>query len=290
MSKILIIGCGRIGLPLAKLLLQKGHQVTGVRRNLSQDVYDYSSFTMIKADVTDANSLKTVGKGFDCVFYILPPITRNELGYQKTYQIGLENTISHLSHQPKQPFIFFISSSSVYHQNQGEWVDEKSETLPEKYNGRYLLLAEKIIHAHSVKNIVVRFAGIYGSTQSRIIDNLINGEKVQRNPAVYTNRIHLDDCVGVLNFLLRQQLAGANLDSVYLASDDNPEEKWQWLSWLSNQLKLPPLQEKASTSSNQNKRCSNQRLKSLGYTFKYPDYHTGYADLIQRCSNTLNNS
>ncbi|HVL00645.1 MAG TPA: hypothetical protein VM553_12575, partial [Dongiaceae bacterium] len=104
------------------------------------------------------------------------------------------------------------------------------------------------------------------------------GCNVQSLPPKYTNRIHQDDCVGVLQFLLEQSEAGATLADCYLGVDDDPASEETVCGWLANYLQAPaPVLTTASADASQNKRCRNDRLRGLGYRFRYSDFRAGYA-------------
>jgi hypothetical protein len=103
---------------------------------------------------------------------------------------------------------------------------------------------------------------------------------IQQTPPYFTNRIHQQDCVGVLCFLLEQRLAGKALDQYYLASDDDPAPMWEVISWLAERLHCRPPSLAVGSDAGMNKRCSNARLKALGYQFQYPSYKDGYLELI----------
>ncbi|UCB53890.1 MAG: NAD(P)-dependent oxidoreductase, partial [Thiotrichales bacterium] len=85
-------------------------------------------------------------------------------------------------------------------------------------------------------------------------------------------------CIAVLYFIATRMIAGTELDSVYLASDDDPAPKWEVYSYLSARLGVTaPEKAVLPLDSDQNKRCSNRRLKQLGYRFIYKSYRDGYA-------------
>ncbi|MYH90732.1 MAG: sugar nucleotide-binding protein, partial [Gammaproteobacteria bacterium] len=104
----------------------------------------------------------------------------------------------------------FLSATSVYAQNRGEWLDEESPTSPGTYNGMSLLSAEEAVLGWSPNPLVVRFAGIYGPDRMRLVRQLEKPLTIQRTPAAYTNRVHQEDCVGSLRFLAGLQPGGRN--------------------------------------------------------------------------------
>jgi len=141
--------------------------------------------------------------------------------------------------------------------------------------------AEQKLMDSNPANIVVRFSGIYGPGREYLLRLALQAPAIQQTPPYFTNRIHQQDCVGVLSFLLEQRLAGKALAQCYLASDDDPVPTWEVMTWLADQLHCPPPAVKAvDADAGMNKRCSNTRLKALGYRFDYPSYKDGYMELI----------
>ena len=111
------------------------------------------------------------------------------------------------------------------------------------------------------------------------------GKPIQYSPPSFTNRVHRDDCVGVLTFLANKVLSGESLASHYLVSDDDPAPKWDVVAWLADQAGLPQpaqqvldqeLAQKLSQKIVQGKRCNNQRIREAGYVFLYQSYRDGY--------------
>lgn len=274
MAKILIIGCGEIGYRVALALHHQGHHVVGFKR---QPPVNERPFAMISADICRASTLSVLAVDFDVVLFIVSPDRRQEQNYQLVFETGLNNLISHFAKANKSPKWLMVSSTSVYGQNQGEWVDETSATQPGNACGRWLVSAEKHLWALNPQNCVVRFSGIYGPGRDRLLRLTAGSEHVQFEPPLFTNRIHQNDCVAVLLFLLEKQLAGNLQDSCYLASDDEPAPLWDVMLWIAEQYGYPePLAANSRPQAQQNKRCSNARLKALGYRFLYPGYRDGY--------------
>jgi len=277
MANILIVGCGAVGGQLAHNLAQQGHTVTGIKR--SPSVTAGSSVRMFAADISQASTLAKIDDNFDRLVFAVSADGRTEASYRSVYQAGLDNVLAKF---PSIPWLF-VSSTSVYGQNQGEWVDEHSPAEPTQRNSQLIRTAEKKVTAANQNNIVVRCSGIYGANRRHLLDNAAQTPVIQQTPAYYTNRIHQDDCVGVLAFLLRQSLAGATLAQCYLASDDDPAPLWEVMIWLAEQQAYaPPIAKPVEIPAVQNKRCANQRLKALGYQFIYPSFREGYGTLIAR--------
>ncbi len=279
MAKILIVGCGAIGYKLANMLAKAGHDVTGLKRNpppISQEKFKY-----VKADITASVTLEALDTDFDQVFFIVSADSRNESSYHDIYETGLNNLINKLAKTDRPATWLFVSSTSVYGQTQGEWVDEESPALGGNDTSRKIIAAEQKLIALNPNNIIVRFSGIYGPGREYLLRMARQSPSIQQHPPYYTNRIHQRDCVGVLAFLYQQQLAGVNLEQCYLASDDDPAPLWEVMTWMTAQLGChPPMVKISDRQVDMNKRCLNSRIKSLGYRFIYPDFKAGYSELL----------
>ncbi len=278
MAKILIAGCGDIGTGLGKALSEKGHYVVGLRRH---PPIEKMGIRFLTADLTDPSTLSDMETDFDQVFFMAAPKQHDLAACREVYEFGLKNLLYLFSQSHHNPHWISVSSTSVYGQSEGEWVDEDSLTEPRKYNGQIQLLSEQRVLAENKNNLVVRFAGIYGPGRKRMLKIAAKGGPAQYKPPYYTNRIHKEDCVGVLTFLFEKRLDGKKLHSHYLASDDETTPMWDVVSWLAKQLKCrQPEIKQVGKDATQNKRCCNKRLKDLGYRFQYPTYKEGYPQLI----------
>ncbi len=278
MAKILIAGCGDIGTSLGKALIEKGHYVAGLRRH---PPIENMGIHFIPADLTNPATLTNIDTDFDQVFFMAAPKLHDLNAYREIYEFGLKNLLYIFSQSHHKPHWISVSSTSVYGQTDGEWVDEESLTEPRKYNGQLQLLSEQSVLAENKSNLVVRFAGIYGPGRRRMLSIAGKGGPIQFRPPYYTNRIHKEDCIGVLMFLFEKRVEGKKLYSRYLASDDGPAPMWEVVSWLAKKLKSkPPEIKQEDKDVTQNKRCCNKRLKELGYRFQYPTYKEGYPQLI----------
>lgn len=275
MAKILIVGCGAIGSELAGVLSAQGHAVTGLKR--TPPLSAPGPIRYVTADISSPTDLTDLDSDFTEAFFIVSPDSRDEHSYRAVYETGLNNLLSKF---PQTHWIM-VSSTSVYGQVQGEWVNEDSVAEPDNVPSRLIRQAEQKLTALNPANIVVRFSGIYGPGRESLLRRAMQSPAIQQTPPYFTNRIHQRDCVGVLAFLLEQRLTGTSLAQCYLASDDDPAPMWEVISWLAERLYCPPPIVKAvDAEAEMNKRCSNARLKALGYQFKYPSYKDGYRELI----------
>ena len=276
---IAIVGCGDIGVRSAALLQKNGHRVVGIRRNVAA-LPDWME--SISADVSNRQSLEAVfTQPFDAVLYILSASSYNEAAYRSAYVDGVANTLEALQHQQLKRFVF-VSSTSVYHQNDGSLVDENSPTRPTRFNGQLVLEGEALVRRLSV-GTVVRFSGIYGPARTRMIERVKNNIRSSAEDDGYTNRIHVDDCAGVLAHLL---MTDVPLEPVYLASDSEPCTRQALETFLAVVLGVadteaePPADKAAVKRIAGSKRCNNRLLLSTGYRFLYPDFRSGYRQVL----------
>lgn len=283
MAKILIAGAGKLGLPLARALAGSGHEVAAVRRGDPPGAS--GGIAWHRLDLRDAAAVRALERDFDLVVVILTPAARSPRGYRQIYQEALANLLGHLEGPRDRPSCLFVSATSVYAQDRGEWVDEESAAEPVTYNGQSLLSAERTVLEWSPDPLIVRFAGIYGPGRKRLLRQLQEPLTIQRSPPAYTNRVHEDDCVGILRFLAGRQLRGENRHRVYLGADHCPAPKFEMMTWLARAAGLPePSPLDAADDASRNKRCSNRRLREAGYRFLHPDYRSGYLAMLQGTS------
>lgn len=275
-EKLLIIGCGDIGQRLAQQLAPRGYDITGLRRRACSDL-PYLRYR--QCDVTQAGQLAPIlAEGFDVIVISMTPAERSDAGYQQAYVQSCQQLVAGLKQQTHTPrLILFVSSTAVYGQNDGSWVDETSPTQPEGFSGQRLLEAEQTLFNSGYNSSILRFSGIYGPGRNRLIEQVIN-HRASASPH-YTNRIHVEDCAGVLAHLIELAKVQA-LEPVYLATDSSPTPMREVVGWIAQQLDVSDFLAADAVNERGNKRISNQRLLSTGYILRYPDFRLGYRELI----------
>lgn len=287
MARVLVVGCGYVGSELARRLVADGHGVFGLRRGagpLPQGVQG------LRADLCDRAALRAAlarveHGGIDAVVYAAAADRADDEAYRRAYVEGLANVVGWAEAQGmRPPRLLFTSSTAVYAQSDGSWVDEDSPTTPTHFSGIRMLEAERLLAPAG--GTALRFGGIYGPGRTRLIDGVRAGRATIRpGPPRWTNRIHRDDAAGALRHLIGRALAGAALDPVYVGVDDEPADDAEVLRWLAQRLGLPPPAaaaggEAAPPGRGGNKRCRNARLRATGYAFSYPSFREGYGALI----------
>lgn len=274
---ILLVGSGKLGLPLARELAQR-HPVAVLSRRPPSE----PDLTGLPGDVTRPETLQLPGS-IEVVIYCLSPGSYTDEAYRGVFVEGLGNVLNALD-RDRLRRVLFVSSTGVYHQDDDSWVDEESPAEPKGFAGQRLLEGERLLRASGLPATSVRFSGIYGDGRTRLLEQVLAGELRPEPGGPYTNRIHEQDCLGVLAHLTELSLAGEELGECYLASDCEPVRIGDLVAWLRQELGYPPLKPDARTPERRagSKRCRNQRLLATGYRFRYPSFREGYEPLVRR--------
>ena len=278
MAKILIAGCGDIGCILGTQLSKQGHEVFGLRRNIDALPKEIKP---IKADLSHA--LNNLPNEIDYVFYMSSAGKYKDSAYYQAYVYGLKNLITALEGK-KIKRLFFVSSSAVFGQDEGEHVNELSPTCDASFSTRRLLMGEEIALESEFPSTVIRFGGIYGPGRTHLVDLIMEG-KAHCMENVWSNRIHSTDCSGMLCHLLALNESNPEeLESLYVGVDNEPALSCEVYDWLSEQLSAPDADHNDPSENarlmRSNKRISNEKIRSTGYEFKYPSYREGYMELL----------
>lgn len=279
MGRVLIAGCGYVGAALCDELLRDGHEVFGLRRRVAALP---EGVTPVVADLSVPADLAGLPEALDYVLYMAAPAGREDAFYRTAYVDGLRNLLDALGAQRQRPRrVLFVSSTAVFAQQKGEWVDEESPTEPQHFAGRRLLEAESLLLESDFAAMVVRFGGIYGPRRTTLVERVRAGSATYRpGRPQYTSRIHRDDCAGALRHLMGL----GSPARLYIGVDNEPAEESTVLSWLAGALGAPPPRptRERSARTRGNKRCRNDRLLASGYAFRYPTYREGYTELLAR--------
>lgn len=281
MTQIVIAGCGYVGNELARTLVEEGHEVFGIRRDASKLA---AGIRAIEGDLARPESLGPAPQRVQYAVFAVASDEASERAYRHAYLDGLAGFLEWLTDEGQRPKrIVMVSSTSVYGQRRGERIDEDSPTHPTQFRGETLLASERLLAASGLGSVVVRLGGIYGPGREGLLDRIRTG-KAELHPAKhYTNRIHRDDAAGVIRHLLFHP----SPESLYLGVDDESAEEAEVCEWLAKALGVaaPKREEEDSKGARRGqiggKRCSNERLRKSGYSFRYPTYRDGYSELVR---------
>jgi len=287
--RVLIVGCGYVGLPLGAKLAAEGHEVHGVRRSAgSEQELISAGIKPVVADITRAEELERLEGAFDWVVNCVSSSSgAGSQEYRAVYLQGMHNLLARLSSAPPAKLVY-TSSTSVYGQIDNSIVTEESATEPMFGTAKILLATEKLLLAPEPKlpAVILRVAGIYGPERGFWFKEYLKNEaKITAGGQRMLNMIHRDDLIEVIINTLQRGKPG----SIYNAVDNEPVTQLTFFQWLSEKLRrpLPPFDEATENAGSKrgfsSKRVSNERLRAeLGYVFKYPTFREGYGAEIER--------
>ncbi|MEM0955639.1 MAG: SDR family oxidoreductase [Pseudomonadota bacterium] len=271
-----LLGCGDLGSALGLKLLQRRDEPLALRRTPSAAP---SKLPAKALDYTDADAVAALAYIPADITVLTPtPAGRDVEAYRQGYLKPVENLLAAWASGPPRSLLY-VSSTRVYGDRRGDWVDEATPVAASDGPGEVLVEAEQRLleSAHDVS--IVRFSGIYGRLPSHILTRIQSGEIVRPEPVHYSNRIHRDDCVGFLLHLIDSQ----QREPIYLASDDAPTPLYEVEQWLAEQMGVTrpkPIIAPPTAS----RRCRNSSLKRSGYSLLYPDFRAGYSAMIASTS------
>jgi nucleoside-diphosphate-sugar epimerase len=287
--RVLIVGCGYVGVPLGAELVLLGHEVFGLRRTSSaENELKAAGIQPLIGDVTRPETLAKLPREFDWVVNCVAA-GGNAENFRQVYLQGTCNLIEWLAPNPPKKFVY-TSSTSVYAQNDGSQVKESSPTEPLADTSKILVEAEKVLLTAVLERkfpaLILRVAGIYGPDRGHWFKQFMQDTAHLEGDGVRClNMIHRDDLVGCIIAALKSGRAG----EIYNVADDEPVSQLHFFQWLAQAVDkpLPPSEPENPDAVRRrgvtNKRVSNRKLKmELGHQFKYPTFRQGYSAELLR--------
>ncbi|NII12006.1 NAD-dependent epimerase/dehydratase family protein [Oleiagrimonas sp. C23AA] len=273
-KRVLIAGCGDVGLRVAQRLMARGERVLGLRRHVPQA----AGVPMLAADLSDVDSLRALPDDIDQVVYLPTPGAREPAAYRAVFVDGLGHLLDALSAQRVRRWVW-VSSSAVYGDHAGGWVDETTPTAPPGFNGQVLLEGERLLAERlGQRAVVLRLAGLYGPGRAGLIERIAQGRaKAVREPAHWANRMHVDDAAAAIVHLLDL----ADPHALYLGVDDTPLPIDVLYARIAQCLGVAVPAEGPAPAGVGSKRLSNARLRASGFVPRWPDAREGYAAQIK---------
>ena len=297
MQTILMIGLGKIGLPVAKQLAAQGHCVIGVSRSMPTDLAFCSPMTAklppdndhlyqknLHFVASDARALIIAQLSqwtsqINQICIIVSPDTLSLQGYRDSYYAIAENVVRLGDHLPNLKRVVFISSTGVYGQNAGEVIDINTPVFaPASATSQVILQIEQLLQQHfEDKSVIIRPSGIYGQSRLRLLTMATQLAAQSPNMTsdypsnTWTNRIMDIDLVSII---VKVTNTGETVP-VYLATDNAPVPLYTVLNYLATaqglNLSLPCMEPTTC------KRIIN----NLPTTWlNYPDWQSGYQHIL----------
>ena len=305
MATRLIVGCGYVGMRVAKVWLDQGDRVIAITRSASRAnelsnvgiepiIWDWlvggapkPNCVLLKFAETDSSRLATV-------FVAVSHSPQADVPHNETHSRGLNHLATLLQSmgwddRQAQTKWIYLSTTGVFAQaSPGDWVDEDSAVLPERPGSIAALGGEDWISERipSDLRVILRPVGIYGPSRVPRWESLRDRVPLHVDPESYLNLIHVDD--------LAHAVVAVSLTPVrstlYCISDGNPVRRKDYYSFVSNLGNWPepifappelPETGRQAMRSDGNKRVRNNRIQSeLALVFNFPSYREGLQSLF----------
>ena len=286
----LIIGCGYLGIRVASLWKRLGHNVTVLTRSADRArEFEEQGLAAIVGDITSPSTLTRLPAAQTVLFAV--GLDRGSGKSQReVFVTGLRNVLERIALSTAR--FIYVSSTSVYGQSQGEWVDETSICNPLRANGQVCLEAESVVWDYFPNAAelvagdepppraanVLRLAGIYGPGRLLArLEAIRSGAAITDNPEGYLNLIHVDDAAAAVLACEKRGRPG----EIYLVSDDAPLPRIAYYAALAKLAGAPAptfsgLDPSDAKIGNLNKRCRNRKIHDeLQLTLQYPTFEIG---------------
>jgi nucleoside-diphosphate-sugar epimerase len=275
-KSVLIAGCGFVGLPLARIFVSSGwetHSITASK--ISAANLHREPFLVYAADITQTTGFgQLAGHSFDIVIHCASSGRGDASKYAAVFFSGTQNLMTNLEYR----HLIFSSSTSVYAQTDGSWVDETSPANPERETGQVLRKTEDMVLASG--GTVARLAGLYGPGRCAPLQKILDDRAIiQEDGKRAMNSLHQVDAANALRFLAEAESSG-----LFNVVDNQPVTEIEWFRYVCERLNkpLPPIgprdfnQKRGWT----NKQVSNKKLRSLGWEPIYPTFKEGLVPLL----------
>lgn len=276
---ILLAGCGDLGTEAGLRFAALGHRVVGWRRSPEKLP---AAIEGVSADLTSAD-LPAIPADTTAVVVAVAADSPTEAAYRAAYVDGLSHVLDAMARDGVTPRrVLFVSSTAVYGDAGGGWVDESTTPAPGGFSGRIIREAEDLLlsrlRGSQSAPIILRLGGIYGPGRTRLIDQVRDGAAVIPDEPRYTNRIHRDDAAAAIVHLTTMETMP---EPAYLGVDSDPADMGDVLRFLAAEMGYPePPVGPAGAARGGNKRVSNALLRGTGFTFAYPSFREGYREVL----------
>jgi len=274
----LIVGCGYLGLRVARLLVGRGDVVFGTTR--SQGRFAELRAAGIEPVLCDVARPPLRLPAADRVLHCVGNDRSAGVPMRMIYVNGLLNVIESLTSHPIR--FVYASTTGVYAQSDGSWVDEDSVTAPTSESGRVCLDAEELLRAESARRglstVILRFSGLYGPGRIVRREALARGEPILGEPSRWLNLVQIDDAASAVLAALDATGPGP----LYTVSDDRPVARAEYYRLVAELTGAPPpafrppAPGETTRREDSDKRVSNRRIKAeTGWIPSHPDIRSG---------------
>ena len=280
--KRLVIGCGFLGLPLSRRWQNESDLVfVSTRSQQRATEFSDSGLLPLLLDITKPATLKALGEqSFDT---IVVAVGMDRSQYESVHQVyveGLRNVLDNLCSEVGQ--LIYVSSTGVFGDFDGDWVDESSATNPQREGGRACLAAEQLLQESqfSDRTTILRMSGLYGNERVPTRAALAAKQWSKLSGTGYLNLIHVDDAVSAICAVADQKICG----ETFLVSDSNPTLRREYYQFLADKFELGAIpwddvEPDPNARGSSSKRISNKKLlERTGIVLEHPDFRSGLCD------------
>ncbi|PQZ86672.1 NAD(P)-dependent oxidoreductase [Arthrobacter sp. MYb227] len=275
--KVLILGAGDLGTEVGLRLTAAGHHVTAWRRRAELLPKSFASASVDLGD--DSVEFPVIDPDTELVIFTPAAAERSSGAYTRTYLVAARRILAALDrdHVLHGRFIL-VSSTAVYGDAAGGWVDENTPVAPPSPSAQILAETESVMSQYPGTPIILRLAGIYGPGRNHLIEQVKSGVARTPSKTFWTNRIHRDDAAAALIHL------GTMLhtpEPLYLGVDHEPADLGLLHEFLAHRLNvsIPAIGEREAKRGG-DRRLSNARLLASGFSFAFPTFREGYSSVI----------
>jgi nucleoside-diphosphate-sugar epimerase len=280
-TSVLMIGCGDLGQRLYQELHNDSYRCWGLRRDTAALP---AGIQPVQGDYLKPASLSALAEiAPDFLVLTLKPSQYNAEGYWQGFVQGTRNVLAALDTRSLRR-ILVVSSTRVYAEFGGAWVDELGDVNSAHFASAALLAMEAELDA-CAPSTAVRCGGIYGDPDGMLIRRVLERRFSPLQPLRYSNRIHRDDVAAALAHLLRLAVHDAALESSYNVVDSEPAPQAEVERFIAAELGVPvpadlPIVEPGLGDAG-HKRIRNERLLATGFELLYPDFRKGYRAVLR---------
>lgn len=273
--QVLMIGCGDIGTRVGRALAGYGWDVAGMRRN-PQGLP--TGITPFAGDYTRADGFAAVSRlRPDYIVFSPLPAGRDVAGYQRGYLEAIHNIAdSGVAEYTKR--LIFISSTRVYAESAGGWVDESSPLTTSDDAALAIIAAEQAAQQRWATT-VLRASGIYGDLPGMLLQRVLS-EQGSDDLSRWSNRIHRQDLADVATDVLLRDAARIDVPQLLIVSDDSPALLIDVERGLAKSLGKTLKSVASGRRVRANRRCSNGVLRAAGFKLNYPTWRDGYCAVL----------
>jgi nucleoside-diphosphate-sugar epimerase len=280
MKTISILGCGWLGLPLAKKLIEKGNSVNGSTTSENKlsvlKEARINPFIVILSEVEGAFESESVSENINAflaeseiLIIDIPPKLRGNQSFstplEMTFVKKIKNLIPFIEKSAVKK-VLFVSSTAIYG-NDNDFISEESLSNPETESGKQLLISENILLENkNFETTILRFGGLIGEDRHPV--KFLAGKENLENPDAPVNLIHQNDCVKIIEAIINQPKWNEVFNAV---APFHPTREEYYIQKAKEQnLVLPKF---SAEKSNIKKVISSEKIESvLNYKFNLDNY------------------